>query len=86
MCLDDGTTNRQPHTHSIFFGREESLEDFLGIVHTHPAILYFDQSGFLTLPFRSDEKPLRTIEDRIHRLDPVQEQVEYELLQLHTIS
>jgi hypothetical protein len=86
MCIDDGAANRQPHAHAGFLGGEESFKNLFRILHPYAAIPYFDQNGFWTVSFRTDEECPGTINDRVHRLGPIQKQVEKKLLQLYAIT
>ncbi len=49
-------------------------------------IPHLDQDRFRAGPFGTNEEFLGTIHDRVHRLDPVEKQVENHLLQLHAIA
>jgi hypothetical protein len=86
MRLDDGAANRQSHPHSVVFRRKESVEDLFRIIETCAAILDFDQKGFRVPPFQTNEEFPGTVLDQFHCLDPIDKQVEKQLLQLHAIT
>ena len=73
--LDNRAANRQPHAHAVLLGGEESVEDCVRIFQSHSGILYLHQDLIVTLPFGTNEDPLRVIGRCIHRFDPIQQQV-----------
>ena len=85
MRLHNRAADRQPHAHAVLFRCEESFEHRIRIFQSHPGILYLHQDSIATLPFGTNEEPL-VICHGIHRFDAIQEQVEYQLLQLYAIS
>ncbi len=86
MRFHDRAADRQTHAHAILFGRDEGFEDFVRILQADAAIPNLDEDGFQTVAFRADEEYFGTVKDRIHRLEPVEQQVEYQLLQLYAIA
>jgi len=79
--LDNGAANRQAHAHAVLLGCEEGFEDRVRIFQSYPGVPYFHEDGIVRFLSGANEQSFGVIGHRIHGLDPVQEQVEYQLLQ-----
>src|SRR6266480_3278848 len=87
MGIDDRSADRQSHPRSVGFRGVEGLENALDLFRTNagPRIAYFHEDA-ICLVLRGADRQLSSPRfDRAHCFDRVQDQVEYDLLHLHTI-
>jgi hypothetical protein len=86
VSCDDRTADRQPHAHTVLLRREEGLEQPVGVLGRDPdtTILHCYKYLVCVVLVRSDQQFARPIRDRLHRLDPIDYQIDYHLLQLVT--
>src|SRR5712671_1378585 len=87
MGFDNRATNRQPHSHSPAFRRNERVEDTLDIfrIDTSSGVLHRDHyTGFTRFGFHSQHS--WSISHGIHCFGCIHDQVENDLLQLNTIA
>ncbi len=90
VSLSDGTADRQPHPQAIPLGREEGIEKPLEVRRRPDTrVLYADEDaggGFPLATHARDDQPARARRHLRHRLDPVHDQVQDELLQPDPVS
>jgi len=88
MRVDNGPTDRQPHSHAAGFGRVESLEKALEMVwiNAWPRITHGHENATGLGLLGADQQLPWPCLNRAHGLDRVQDQVQHNLLQLNTVS
>ena len=88
MRFHNRAADRQPHSHSFGLSREKGIEDVVRLrrVEPHTRIRYRDQ--YITRPshLRAYAQHPRTMHARGHRLDPVYDQIQNDLLHLATVA
>src|SRR5215470_4979304 len=88
MSLNDRAADRQPHTHSLRFGRVEGFEQAWQALRRQPrpGIPYPDAHAFRLVGFRTDQQFAPAVTVAAHRLDGVDDQVDHHLLNLQPIA
>ena len=88
MSFHNGPADRKAHPHPPRFGRIERLKNPVKIllVEPRPEIPHRDFYGLLIRQFRPDEKVPETGVGMNHRVRPIQNQVQDDLLQLDPVS
>ena len=86
--LDNRAADRQSHAHSFRFCRKESGEEMIETVRIEPRarISHGDQQILLVIFFGADHQLSRPIARPAHGFDGIDNQIEYHLLQLYSIS
>ena len=86
--LDDRSAYGESNSHAMAFGRVEGFEQLVGTVRfqPHAGIPHAEAHATVIIPFRSDHQVSRTILDTAHRVGGIQQQVQYDLLQLDAIA
>src|SRR5260370_16592688 len=88
MSFDDRTADRQPHAQTAGLCRVERVEEAFETfrVQSRSRILHHDQRALRFGWSGGDEQISRPFRDLAHCLDSVDDEIEYNLLQLYTIS
>src|SRR3984893_2649670 len=88
MSFNDRVTDCQPHSHALGLRGEEAFEDAVPVcwVKTNTGIRHVDGDVALIVELRADRQDTWAVSDRTHRVDPVHDQVENDLLQLDPVS
>src|SRR5882762_7503246 len=88
MTLDYRATDREADAHAaVFCGVERLEESVLGLlVEAHPRVLYRQTDAIAVVAVGPDDELRRTILHGAHRFRSVQNQIQHDLLQLHTIT
>ena|ERR1700742_2743372 len=85
MRFYDRSADGKPHSHAIFFGGEESIEDLVEICYSNTLIPDLSEEHTVLFP-GMDHKYLRPVSDSLHRFYGVQYQIHQDLLDLDLIS
>src|SRR5271163_3491006 len=88
MTLDNGAANRESDTHTVILGGVERLEEFVGSLRgkSDSRILHRQKHMIIWVSFGSDQQLPRTIVNRTHCVGCIPDEVQDDLLQLHTIA
>ena len=88
MAFNDGAADGEPHAHPGSLGRIERAEDFLQAlwVDANAGVAHRKMDFVGTLSGGCDQQIARPIVDFSHRVGSIQDQVEENLLKLHTIA
>jgi len=87
MGIDDGAAYRESNPHSAVLGGVEGLENPLAILRSDAAsrVAYRDEQALRRARFGADHQFPHFIIDGDHGLDRVEDQIQHDLLQLHSI-
>src|SRR5262245_28088538 len=83
--LDDRTADGEPHPHAVLLGREEGLEDPVGVLDAGSGVAYLDADRAALVAARANLERAGSLVQALHRLDPVADQVDEHLLHLYAI-
>src|ERR1700693_1996543 len=88
MTLDNGATDGESNSHAVILGGVKRFEKSVGSVRgkSNSRILHRQTYTIVFVCFGSDKQFPRTIRDGAHRLRGVQNEVQDDLLKLHTIA
>src|SRR6476659_10053883 len=88
MPFNDGAADREPDSHAIALRRVKSVEQLVHrlTIETNARVLDGQADGVRALPLGSNKQSPGAIVDFTHRVHGVAEQIQDDLLQLHTIA
>ena len=86
--LDDRPADREAHAHACLLRREKGVEHPVCIARSqsNAGILYGDEDFIRASPAGPKLQDSRPLEDATHGFDGVQHEIQYDLLQLDSVS
>src|SRR5689334_4510461 len=88
MCLDDGPANCESHAHAVWLGSKERVEHALEMrrIESLARISHRDAHVTCVIPIGTNGQLAHAVFTLCDRFQAVDDQIQYYLLQLHTIS
>src|ERR1700722_12551420 len=88
MCLDNGSTDREPNAHTVALHTVERFEELISRIGSDPAagILHDKPNVLATIPCRLNEQLPRSIFNFPHRVHGIAKQIYDYLLKLNAVA